>query len=89
MFLHLGKNVVVCKSDIVAILDIKSTLSSKVSREFLEMCEEEGFADKVINDKLRSLVIVGTVKNRTVYKIKIYYSPISALTLQKRANFME
>ncbi|NMA03243.1 MAG: DUF370 domain-containing protein, partial [Clostridiales bacterium] len=66
MFLHLGRNIVVCKSDIIAILDINSTLNSKVNKEFLEMCEEEGFVNEVISGKLRSFIIVGTVKNRNV-----------------------
>lgn len=89
MFLHLGENVVVCKKDIIAILDIKSTLDSKISREFLEICEEEGFVNRVADNKLRSFIIVGTVNNRNVNEVKIYYSPISALTLQKRANFIK
>ena len=89
MFLHLGKNVVIRKRDIIAIFDIKSTLNSKISRKFLETCEEEGFVDKTINDRLRSFVIVGTVENKTVHRNKIYYSPISALTLQKRVNFIK
>ena len=89
MFLHLGENVAVRKRDIIAILDIKSTLNSKDSRKFLEMCEEEGFVVKVANDKLCSLIVAGTVKNGTVYGIKVYGSPISALTLQKRAHFIK
>ena len=89
MFLHLGENIAVRKKDIIAILDIKSTLNSKISREFLEKCKEEGFVGGVINDKLRSYIIVGMAKDRNVNGIKIYCSPISALTLQKRANFIK
>ncbi len=89
MFLHLGEDVVICKRDIIAILDMKSTLNSTISREFLETCEEEGFIDRAMNDKLRSFIIVGTVENKTVHRIKIYYSPISALTLLKRADFIK
>ena len=89
MFLHLGEDVVICKRDIIAILDMKSTLNSIISKEFLETCEEEGFVDNTINDKSRSFIIVGTVENKTVHKIKIYYSSISALTLRKRADFIK
>ncbi len=89
MFLHLGENTVVYKKDIVAILNAKSTLGSKINREFLRTCEEEGFIDGITNNNLRSFVIVGTVENRTVHRTKIYCSSISALTLQKRANFIK
>lgn len=89
MFLHLGEDVVICKRDIIAILDMKSTLNSIISKEFLETCEEEGFVDNTINDKSRSFIIVGTVENKIVHKIKIYYSSISALTLRKRADFIK
>lgn len=77
------------KKDIIAILDIKSILNSKINREFLEMCKEEGFISETLNDKLRSFIIVRMVKDRNVCEIKIYCSPISALTLQKRANFIK
>lgn len=89
MFLHLGENILVCTKDIIAILDIKSTLYSKYSKEFLKVCEEEGFINKTRVDKPRSIVVTEILENKTVRKIKVYYSPISAVTLQKRANFVK
>ncbi len=89
MFLHLGEDMIIYKKDIIAILDIKSTLNSKISKEFLKTCEEEGFVSAIKNQKLRSLIIVETLENKAVRKVKIYYSSISTLTLQKRANFIK
>ncbi len=88
MFLHLGKGVIVYKKDVIAILDAESILESEISREFLETYKRGKPIDKFINDEPRSFVIVDAVKNEIANKIKIYYSPISALTLQKRANFI-
>lgn len=90
MFLHLGENIVIYKKDIIAILDIKTTLNSKINKEFLKTCEEEGFISETIGDKPpRSFVIVQSSKDKTEHNIKIYYSYISALTLQKRADFIK
>lgn len=88
MFLHLGENMAVCIKDIIAILDIKSTLHSKYSKEFLKVCEEEGFVHKAKIDKARSFVVTEVLEAKAVRKIKVYYSPISATTLQKRVDLI-
>lgn len=92
MFLHLGGDIVIYTKDIIAILDIESTLKSKHSRDFLKTCEEEGFINRVTDDEPRSFVITETIEGKTkkgniVRKVVVYYSPISSYTLQKRANF--
>jgi len=56
MFLHLGGDMVVYTKDIIAILDIESTLKSKHSKDFLNTCEEEGFVVRVTNEDPRSFV---------------------------------
>lgn len=93
MFIHLGEDTVIYTKDIIAILDIESTLKSKYSKEFLNTCEEEGFIEKITNENHRSLVIMERIEGKTkkgkiIRKFKVYYSPISALTLQKRANYI-
>lgn len=90
MFLHLGGDMVVYTKDIIAILDVESTLNSKHSKDFLNTCEEEGFIYRVTNEEPRSFVITEKVEftrqqSKGIRKIIVYYSPISALTLQKRA----
>ncbi|SNS54637.1 protein of unknown function [Anaerovirgula multivorans] len=94
MFLHLGGEFVINVKDIVAILDMESTLKSKDSKEFLKICEEEGFIENVSQEEPRSFVIVERVENKGksnkgTLKTTIYKSPISALTLQKRAGFID
>lgn len=94
MFLHLGGEVVVPVKDIIGIFDMQSTLKSKGSQQFLETCREEGFVQAIVQEEARSFVITekiikSTKKSRSVRKTIVYYSPISALTLQKRAGFIE
>ncbi|KAB3533825.1 DUF370 domain-containing protein [Alkaliphilus pronyensis] len=90
MFLHLGGDVIVHKKDIIAIFDISSTLKAKNSKLFLEICNDEGFIQQITNEEPRSFVITERVVNckktgKKDIKTIVYYSPISALTLQKRA----
>ncbi|AOY75420.1 extracellular matrix regulator RemB [Clostridium formicaceticum] len=93
MFLHLGGEFVVKIKDIIAILDIESALKSKDSKAFLKVCEEEEFIQNICEEEPRSIVIVERVENKNrchkgAHKTVIYKSPISALTLQKRAGFI-
>lgn len=93
MFLHLGGEVVVHTNDIIAIFDMQSTLKSKISKEFLKSFEDEGNIRIISNEEPRAFVIIkeskkGKKENKRSKSI-IYYSPISALTLQKRAGFLD
>ena len=81
MFIHIGNDQVVLKKDVIMILD-KNTLTSKDTSDFLQVAKEEGFATEIISEKdkdKKSLVI--TNKN-------IIFSPISSVTLLKRADFI-
>jgi len=75
MFLHLGADVVIPKKDVIMIIDIR-TKKSPVTKEFLQISEDEGFI-KSITEKVKSVII--TTKD-------IYMSPISCSTLKKRAE---
>lgn len=83
MFLHIGGEVVIPIKNIIAILDIESTTISKDTREFLSIAEEEGFIESISDDLPKSFIITETDK-----KSKIYLSPISSITLQKRSAFV-
>lgn len=83
MFLHIGADVVVPIKNIIAILDIDTTTVSKDSREFLRVAEEEGFIETINQDIPKTFVIAEIDK-----KSKIYLSPISSVTLKKRAGFL-
>jgi len=47
MFLHLGGDTVVNLNDVIAIFDLDVTSTSKTTREFLAVAEEEGFVINV------------------------------------------
>ncbi|QEK10887.1 DUF370 domain-containing protein [Crassaminicella thermophila] len=94
MFLHLGKDVVVPIENIVAIIDSASIEKSKDSKEFFRIAEEEGFVEKISDEKIKSCIIAEFVEKngkptKKVVKTVIYYSPISSVTLQKRANLID
>ncbi|WP_024832699.1 extracellular matrix regulator RemB [Ruminiclostridium josui] len=83
MFLHIGGDVVIPIKNVIAIMDIDTTTISKDTREFLKVAEEEGFVMSISEDLPKSFIITETDK-----KSKIYLSPISSVTLQKRSKYI-
>ena len=83
MFLHLGGDVVIPLKNVIAIMDIETTTISKDSKDFLKIAEEEGFIETISNDIPKSFIVTECNK-----KSKIYLSPISSVTLQKRTEFL-
>lgn len=83
MFLHLGENVVIPLSEVIAIFDINSTTNSD-TKLFLNTAEEEGFIQKISSEDPKSFVL--TERNK---KSIIYLSPISSVTLTKRSGFID
>lgn len=81
MFLHLGSDVVVNLSDVIAILDLDVTSTSGITREFLTVAEDEGFVVNVSEDLPKSFIITEIDK-----KSRVFVSPISTATLLKRAK---
>ncbi len=83
MFLHIGGDVVIPVRNVIAIFDIETTTVSKDTKEFLKVAEEEGFIQSISEDLPKSFIITENDK-----KSKIYLSPISSVTLQKRAGYI-
>ncbi|MBO5733686.1 MAG: DUF370 domain-containing protein [Clostridia bacterium] len=81
MYVHLGGDTVVLQKDIIAIFDLELTSISKITREFLQVSEEEGFVVNVSDDLPKSYILTESDNES-----KVYISPISAATLLKRAN---
>ena len=81
MFLHLGENVVVPIKDVIGVFDLQTTMYSSDTIQFLRMAEEDGFVERITDDKPKSFVIAEVDK-----KSKIYLSPISSSTLTKRTD---
>ena len=84
MFLHIGGDVVIPMKNVIAILDIETTTLSRDSRDFLKIAEEEGFINAISDDLPKTFIITEIDK-----KSKIYLSPISSVTLQKRAGYID
>jgi ribosomal protein S8 len=84
MFLHIGADTVIPTKNIIAIFDMDTTTISKDTREFLKIAEEEGFIESISQDLPKSFIVTETDK-----KSKIYLSPISSVTLKKRAGFIK
>ncbi|MCL6477903.1 MAG: DUF370 domain-containing protein [Peptococcaceae bacterium] len=76
MFLHLGGDTVVLKSDVIAILDYKKGFSN-ITKEFIEIAGEEGFIETISDP--------GKEKSYVITSEKIFISPISCNTLKKRS----
>lgn len=81
MFLHLGENVVVPIKDIIGIFDLQNTMYSSDTIQFLRLAEEDGFVERITNERPKSFIIA-EVDNMS----KIYLSPISSTTLTKRTD---
>lgn len=75
MFIHLGGDITIPLSDIIGILDIETTTISQSTRDFLRVQEEEGFIINISEDIPKAFIITDK---------KVYLSPISSTTLQKR-----
>lgn len=84
MFLHIGGDVVIPIKNIIAIVDLESTTVSKDTKDFLKVAEEEGFIESISMDIPKTFIITEYDK-----KSKIYLSPISSVTLQRRSGFID
>lgn len=81
MFLHLGENIVVPIKDIIGIFDIETSVYGSDTTQFLRMAEEDGFVQRIVEEKSKSFIIAEVDK-----KSKVYLSPISSATLSKRTK---
>jgi len=82
MYLHLGGEVCVRIKDIVAIMDLETSSTSKITRDFLRKTQKTGEVISINDEEMpKSYVVTGEKNN-----IKMYISPISSNTLLKRAN---
>ncbi|MBQ7034392.1 MAG: DUF370 domain-containing protein [Clostridia bacterium] len=83
MYLHLGQEVLIRKSDIIGIFDLDKATVSKRSRMFLAAKEREGKVVYVTTDLPKSFIVCENGGESVVY-----ISQISAQTLLKRCNYI-
>lgn len=79
MFLHVGGDVVVSMKRVIAILDLRTSKTGEATREFLAMAYGQKRLVDIADGEMKSLVLT---------EKEIYLSPISSLTLMKRADFL-
>jgi extracellular matrix regulatory protein B len=84
MFIHLGGDIVISINDVISIMDVESSNLSNTTKEFLSIAEDEGLIRKISEDDPKSFILTEK-DNKTI----IYLSPISSVTLLKRASFIE
>jgi len=78
MFIHIGGDVVVRTKEVIAIIDLNHVdYHNKKAYAFMNEAEKSKEVIRLSNDDVKSFVITTD---------KVYYSPISSLTLKKRAN---
>ena len=85
MFIHLGQETIVRKSEIIGIFDIENTTVSKKTRDFLNKSEKNKEVINVSYELPKSFVVCN--KKGTKQK-KVYISQISCSTLYKRSDFI-
>lgn len=82
MYLHLGKNVVVAKKDIVAICDLDNASYAYITRGYLSDAEKAGQVKNICDDLPKSFVVCMKNDNEQV----LYLSQLASSTLLKRAG---
>ena len=84
MYLHLGQEVLIKKSDIIGIFDMDKATVSKRTRMFLAAKEKEHRVINVSTDLPKSFILCSKGE-----EVVVYISQISAQTLLKRCNFIQ
>lgn len=82
MYLHLGKNVVVAKKDIIAVCDLDNASYSHITRAYLTAAEKAGQVVNISDDLPKAFVVCTKNENEQV----LYLSQLASSTLLKRAE---
>ena len=77
MYINIGGDFAIRDKDIISIMDIENTSTSKITKEFLRKIGKE--VVYISSELPRSFIITGDKKN-----MKVYISPVSSQTLYKR-----
>lgn len=82
MYLHIGNDFVVKKTDIIGIFDLDNTSQSILTRKYLSRCEKEG---RVINASGEELPKSFVVCSRDNFQ-QVYLSQLNSSTLLRRSE---
>ncbi|MEG0766779.1 MAG: DUF370 domain-containing protein [Clostridia bacterium] len=83
MVVHLGDDVVIRTCDIVMLLDLTG-VDAPDTHAFLQSAQDGGIVRRVSADPPKTAVLTQTRAGRM-----LYLSPISSVTLSRRADFPE
>lgn len=81
MYLHLGADVIVKKSDVVGIFELDGKITPEVTAAYLKNAEKNGRAQSVGFDLPKSFIIVKNEDGE-----RVYFSPIAVSSLLKRCE---
>ena len=84
MYLHLGKNTVVRRDDVVAVFDLDNSSQSYLTREDLRHADQNGQIVNISEDLPKSFVVCSTPSGEQI----VYLSQLSSATLLKRSETM-
>ncbi len=84
MFLHIGRGRLIPKTSIIGVFDLEITSQSKRTKKFLATKEKANHVINVCDDIPRSFIVC-----REENRERVFISPISPQTLQKRAESEE
>jgi hypothetical protein len=76
----LGGDVMVSSKDVIAIFDLRMTEMAHDTQQFLKKSKEDGQIIVIDPNDSKSFILTND---------HIYYSPISSLTLKKRAGYLD
>ncbi|GGC94794.1 hypothetical protein GCM10007216_26890 [Thalassobacillus devorans] len=79
MFIHIGDDQVIRSKDVVAIIDHNLISSSSIIEEMIYNQRKEKNVVEMQTQEAKAIVIT---------EDRIYFSPLSVMTLKKRANMM-
>ena len=77
MFIHIGSDQIIRAADLIGIFDMSLKETSKLIRHYLQHEEKKNRIIVIGDEESKSFVVTRT---------KIYFSPISTKTLQKRMS---
>lgn len=81
MILHLGKDHIVPLKDVIFILNYENIKGNIDTEQYLQKLETEVETVYITKEDIKSIIYV-----KVMGKLRLYYSPISPVTLYKRAN---
>ena len=82
MYINIGGDILIKQDDIVGIMDIENTSTSKITKEFLRKIGKSVI--NISNELPKSFIIAKRGEDT-----KVYISPISSATLYKRVKIVK